>query len=70
MSANVNIESRLTDLEREVADLKRQIARWRRRADSGNWIRRISGTFKGDPDFKEILRLGREIREADRPSDD
>jgi hypothetical protein len=30
------------------------------------WIDRITGSFKDDPDFEEILRLGQEIRKADR----
>ena len=28
------------------------------------WIDQISGSFKHDPEFEEILRLGREIRRA------
>ena len=30
-----------------------------------NWIDRVKGSFKGDPEFGEILRLGKEIREED-----
>ncbi len=32
-----------------------------------NWIEKITGSFKDDPEFAEILRLGREIRKAERP---
>ncbi|MBM3992870.1 MAG: hypothetical protein FJ303_01755 [Planctomycetes bacterium] len=34
-----------------------------------NWIEQMSGSFKGDPDFGEILRLGREIRDAEGPDE-
>lgn len=37
---------------------------------SGNWIDAISGTFKDDPEFDEILRLGKEIRNADQAADE
>ena len=37
---------------------------------AADWIERISGTFKDDPVFAEMVRLGREYRETGRPSDD
>ena len=37
---------------------------------AADWIERISGTFKDGPVFAEMVRLGREYREAGRPSDD
>jgi hypothetical protein len=58
------IEERLANIEAEVADLKSQVARI---GSKENWIDQITGSFKGDSDFAEILRLGREIRQADRP---
>jgi hypothetical protein len=39
-------------------------------AASPGWLDRIAGTFRDDPVFAEIVRLGREAREADRPADD
>lgn len=35
-----------------------------------DWAERIGGTFKDDPDFEEMVRLGREFRQADRPPED
>ena len=32
-----------------------------------NWIDRITGSFQDDPEFDEILRLGREMRNTDPP---
>jgi hypothetical protein len=37
---------------------------------AADWIERISGSFKDDPGFEEMVRLGREFRQADRPHDD
>jgi len=57
------IEERLSRVEKERAELK-HAARTPR--DQSNWITKISGTFKGDADFREIVRLGKEIRDAER----
>ncbi len=59
------IESRLTKVERELAILKAKAPR-----DKSNWIADITGSFKGDPDFKEIVRLGKELRDAEQPEED
>ena len=61
------IEERLSVLERQVAELVRE-----KNEGQGKegWLDEIKGSFKDDPEFDEILRLGREFREADRPGDD
>ena len=62
IEAEIAAEQALYDrLSQEQAALRAQ-------AKKEGWIDRITGTFKDDPDFDEILRLGREIRQADRPS--
>jgi hypothetical protein len=58
-----SVEERLDTLERAMADLKRRVDE---RETKKNWIEKITGTFENDPDFAEILRLGQEIRRADR----
>jgi hypothetical protein len=55
------IEARLAKAERELAFLKAKALR-----DKSNWIAEITGTFKDDPDFEEIVRLGKEIRDAEQ----
>ena len=57
------IEERLSRVEKELAELKHAAQTPR---DKSNWITKISGTFEGDADFKEIVRLGKEIRDAER----
>jgi hypothetical protein len=59
------IESRLAKVERELAILKTRVPH-----DKSNWISDITGTFKDDPDFDEIVRLGKEIRDAELPDED
>jgi hypothetical protein len=65
MSQENSIEARLAALEREVAELKQRLS------GSGApvaWWERIVGSMKDIPEFEEALRLGAEIRQADRPS--
>lgn len=59
------IESRLAKVERELAILRARTPR-----DKSNWISDITGTFKDDPDFDEIVRLGKEMRDAEQPEDE
>jgi hypothetical protein len=66
MSATDDLEARVATLEKDMVEVRRRLG------DSTSmqeWLRRISGRFKDDPDFDEIVRLGREMREADRPTD-
>ena len=67
MSDSDSVEQRLARVEKELADLKREVIRLK---SSGNWIEAISGMFKDDPEFDEILRLGKEIRDADKPAEE
>ncbi len=58
------IEQRLENVERELAEIKGEIKTLIPRP---NWISAMSGTFTDDPEFDEVLRLGKEFRQADRP---
>jgi hypothetical protein len=64
MPGSSTIEQRLEKLEADVAELKRQ-----NDAKKKDWLSVVTGSFKDDPEFAEIVRLGREIRRADRPQD-
>jgi hypothetical protein len=50
---------RLGQLEQEVQQLKAE------RKDYSRWLDKIEGSMANDPDFAEILRLGKEIRKSD-----
>jgi hypothetical protein len=60
MSDLQTVELRLTEVERELADLKRRLPS----VDGKSWVERIAGTFKDDPEFEEIVKLGREFRKS------
>ena len=62
----MTVEERLTILEREMAELKQGPAPVQ---PKHNWIEQIAGSFKDDPDFGEILRLGRKVRQAENMKD-
>lgn len=62
----MTVEQRLAILEKEMAELKQGLAQTQVKP---NWIDRVKGSFKGDPEFGEILRLGREIRQTTSPDE-
>jgi hypothetical protein len=64
-SMSGGIEARLAKIERELAILKAREGR-----DKSNWIVEITGSFKNDADFEEIVRLGKEIRDAELPGEE
>jgi hypothetical protein len=67
MSTNNDLEQRVAALEAEVADLRRCPAA---PPMADDWLEQITGSVKDVEAFEEILRLGREFREADRPRGD
>ncbi len=67
MDHGKSIEERLAAVERELAELKTRLPLGPK---AENWVEKISGSMKDYPEFDEILRLGREMREADRPKDE
>jgi len=64
MKMSDTLEARLAKVERELAILKAQRGV---QSDKSNWIEKITGSFEGDADFEEILRLGKEMRDAEQP---
>lgn len=64
MPTVVELEQRLTAVEAAVSDLRRQVA------PAVDWLARFIGAFENEPAFAEVVRYGREAREADRPGED
>lgn len=58
MLKNNSLEQRLTAVEAEISELKQKI----KESQSSNWIQQVSGIFKDEPAFDEIIAYGREIR--------
>lgn len=64
--SKVEIEKRLSALERELARLKGQGIP-AAKSHPIHTLEKIHGTFENDEAFREASRLGREWREAQRP---
>lgn len=67
MSVEPSLEQRLAILEAAVQDLQRQLAAG---VPPPHWLDQITGSFKDDPAFEEVLEYGRAFRQADRPPED
>ena len=63
MSNKNDLESRVLLLESELAELKRQLGT---AGNARGVFGRVVGSFRDEPEFDEVLRLGREARQADR----
>lgn len=64
MSELEQIRQRLEIVEKELAALKRQ----RQRPDALPGWEHLDGIAADCPEFDEVLRLGRQYREKDRPN--
>ena len=64
--SQATLEQRLTALEQQVAAL---LDRESMPEPKDEWPTRVKGSQKGEPDFEEVLKSGRRIRQADRPSE-
>ena len=54
-------EEKLTEVEQEFAELKPRLSP---KEDGKSWVERIGEAFQNDPDFQEIVKLGREFRKS------
>lgn len=59
-----SIEKRVSQLEHEIVRLK---LRAKSNGDKSKWVNELLGTAKDNPDYLEIARLGKEIRDAEDP---
>lgn len=61
------IEERLAKVERELKQLKTAVGSCGSKA---GWLSRLTGSHKDDSVFDEIVRLGKEIRDAEKNQQD
>jgi hypothetical protein len=58
MSPQVSVEERLGVVEEAIVALQKQLVA----SQPINWLDRVTGSFKDEPAFDEVLAYGREIR--------
>ena len=61
MTINASLEERLSAVEEAIAQLQKQVAT----PQPINWLQQITGSFKDEPAFEEVLAYGRAIRQGD-----
>jgi hypothetical protein len=61
MATNTSLEERLAAVEAQVAQLQRQIVT----SQPTNWLQQITGSFKDEPAFEDVIAYGRAIRQGD-----
>ena len=63
MSEQQTLEKRVADLEKHVELLTREVFQ---KTSKPGWVQKIVGSMNNDPEFAEILKLGREIRQSEQ----
>ena len=58
---NTSLEDRLAAVEAAISELRKQVAS----PPTTNWLQQITGSFRDDPAFDEIVTYGRAIRRGD-----
>lgn len=66
MSTDISVEERLTAIEAAVNELQKKLAD----SHSENWLQQITGSFKDEPAFEEILAYGQAVRQENYPLDE
>jgi hypothetical protein len=61
MAANASLEERLAAVEAAIAQLQQQLVI----SQQINWLQQVTGSFKDEPAFEEVLAFGRAIRQGD-----
>ncbi|MFB2918666.1 hypothetical protein [Aerosakkonema funiforme] len=60
MATNASLEERIAAVEAAISELQKQIAN----PQPTNWLQQITGSFKDEPAFDEVLAYGRAIRQG------
>ncbi|MGB3641486.1 MAG: hypothetical protein WBA39_28500 [Rivularia sp. (in: cyanobacteria)] len=61
MTTDTSLETRLAAVEAAIAQLQKQVAT----SEPTNWLQQITGSFKDEPAFEEVLAYARAIRQGD-----
>lgn len=68
MAPQTVLEERVTNLERELTALKERVSLGQKSPER-SWLDVLAGSFENDSAFEEVLRLGREFRDAQGTAD-
>jgi hypothetical protein len=60
MPTNTSIEERLAAVETAIAELQKQVTT----TQETNWLQQITGSFKDEPAFEEVLAYGQAVRQG------
>lgn len=60
----MTLEQRLSTVEQAINQIQQRLAMV---TATANWLAQITGSFKDEPAFEEVLEFGRALRAADRP---
>jgi hypothetical protein len=61
MATNTSLEERLAAVESAIVQLQKQVST----PQTSNWLQQITGSFKDEPAFEEMLAYGKAIRQGD-----
>lgn len=61
MAPNTSLEERLAAVEAAISQLQQQVAT----SQPTNWLQQITGSFKDEPAFEDVLAYGQTIRQGD-----
>jgi hypothetical protein len=61
MAIEASLAERLAVLEEAIARLQQQV----RLEHQSNWVEQITGSFKDEPAFEQVLAYGHAIRQGD-----
>jgi hypothetical protein len=61
MATNTSLEERLAAVESAIVQLQKQVST----PQTTNWLQQITGSFKDEPAFEEMLAYGKAIRQGD-----
>jgi hypothetical protein len=61
MTINISLEERLAAVEAAIAKLQKQSTT----SQATNWLQQITGSFKDETAFEEVLAYGQAIRQGD-----
>jgi hypothetical protein len=66
-TTEADLDKRLNAVERTVASI---LMRMQKSEPTLGWLKQFRGCMADEPGFKDLVRYGREIRQADRPAGD